>query len=164
MSKLACGWGHCPLSDPDLFDVDDEDIDVFLVLRRNRDAKGRKFLRFMSYDEFSALFRGDELVNERDHSEHAHTNSNGFCFLPTDGSREQFWRAFSMLSHDVTTSYCVVFVERDAKLNKGWGLYPDPYNVGDSIVIDEYSTTSYSSRTMAPIELLAYQGEYKYPI
>lgn len=103
-----------------------------------------RVIRFMSRKELLKYLRGEELVNNKEHT--GRTNSIGFCFLKYKNGDEYYYQQF--LSGVVSDEVAVVFNTKK-KLKKSYGIYADPYgNFFDTIEIDEYSTTRYSKEDM----------------
>ena len=131
---------------------------------------GETFLRFMGAEEYYMLMEGRDLINTRDHSRHARTNSQGFCFLRV--ADDENWckcgwygdpvkDAYEFLSGIVDEFVAVEFVNEGTALDEWVGSYADPMSDdwGAFIGIGEYSTTSYNRDKMRPIRA-HFMGEW----
>ena len=118
-----------------------------------------RVFRFMGYDEIEKYLKDKKLVNNTIHK--GKTNSVGFCFL--DASEYDWKKSYEFLKGVVDDDFLAIF-ETNKKLNKTYGIYATPLpdelenasyddkikwldnNFGNTMTINEYCTTSYSSK------------------
>lgn len=124
-------------------------------------GKGKRYVRFMSFEEFVKYMDGVVLVNRTDWRKAAQcTDSVGFCFF--DDSVEPEKRIEYLTG--VVAMDCVAIFERvsDEPMRKSQGRYRDPEKDQDifnlfalppMMSVDEYSVESYS---MVDMRLVRY--------